>query len=421
MEKDRFKSLLPTLFEELTDTLQQKIHPRALAFPDVPGKIGVAIGMRRVGKTFFLYHQIKKLLERKIPRRRILYVNFEDDRLLPMDQKGLSDLIASFYSLYPENHDHLCYLFLDEIQNVTGWPLVIRRFLDTKKLKIFLSGSSAKLLSKDIASALRGRSLAIEVWPYSFEEYLQTQDINLSPPLTGQKARDKWIQALNYYLQKGGFPEVQRANPEDRIRILQDYVNLVVLRDIVERYEITNISLIRYLIKTLMNAAGKFFSVNKTFRDLKSQGFRASKNTLYEYLGHIEDAYLAFTVPLFSSSIRKQQSNPRKVYLIDPGLLQAERLIATDNWGILFENLVYLDLRRRNYKVFHYLTQQRYEVDFVAQDIQGRSCLYQVSWEVKDEAVFEREQRALKIAEKELGIRSELVTPENYFEFLENL
>lgn len=421
MQRDRFRGLLPTLFEELEDTLQQNIYPRTLAFPDVPKKIGVAIGMRRAGKTFFLYQQIKELLEKKVPRQRILYVNFEDDRLLPMDQKGLAALIDSFYSLYPENHDQLCTLFLDEIQNVSGWPAVIRRLFDTKKLKIFLSGSSAKLLSKDIASALRGRSLAIEVWPYSFEEHLQVQNSNEFSLPMGQKAKDKWAQALNHYLQIGGFPEVQRANLEDRIRILQDYVNLVVLRDIVERYEITNISLIRYLIKTLVGAVGKFFSVNKTFHDLKSQGFRVSKNTLYEYLGHIEDAYLAFTVPLFSSSIRKQQTNPRKVYLIDPGLLQAERLIAADNWGILFENLVYLDLRRRNYKVFHYLTQQRYEVDFVAQDLQGQKRLYQVSWEIKDEAVFEREQRALKIAEKELGIRSELITPENYFEFLRNL
>lgn len=421
MEKEIIKDLLPTLLEELKETLEKYFHVRELSFPDVPRKISVAVGMRRTGKTFFLYQQIRQLLVSKIPWQRILYINFEDDRLLPMDQQGLASLIDSFYTLYPENHDQLLYLFLDEIQNVKDWPLVVRRFFDTKKIKIFLSGSSAKLLSKEIASALRGRSLATEIWPYSFSEFLQFREKALPTPPFGKKVRDQLAKELSTYLQHGGFPEVQTMDTENRIRILQDYVNLVVLRDIVERYEISNISLIRSLLKALIGSVGKPFSVNKVFNDLKSQGYPVSKNTLYDYLGYIEDAYLAFTVPLFSPSFRKQQVNPKKVYLIDPGLLCASRLIAKEDWGILFENLIYLDLRRKHYRVFYYLTKERYEVDFVAQDNRGQSRLIQVSWSMENLATREREQRALWAAEKELGLRSQLVTVDNYFEFSRTL
>lgn len=421
MQRERFEALLPTLLEELRDSLQKKIYPRDVVVPDTPNKILVAMGMRRVGKTFFLYQQIQKLLAEKIPYERILYINFEDDRLLPMDQKGFAGLIESFYTRYPENHDHLCYFFFDEIQNVEGWSTVIRRFFDTKKIRIFLSGSSAKLLSKDIASALRGRSLAIEMWPYSFREYLRAHAIDWPPYPAGKKVKDQTRKSFNDYLHIGGFPEIQTLDAENRIRILQDYVNLVVLRDIVERYDLTNIALIRSLIKTLVGTVGHLFSVNKTFNDLKSLGLRVSKNTLYDYLAHIEDAYLFFPVPLFSPSIRKQQTNPRKIYGVDPGLVQAERLVAHENWGMVFENLVYLDVRRKGYKIFYYLTKERYEVDFVIQDLQGKIRLFQVSWQTTDKKTLEREQRALEVAERELGVRGELVTPDNYLKFLKEL
>lgn len=417
MNRDNKITILPTLLEELKATLGQRVVGRVLSFPDIKNKAMVAVGMRRVGKTFFLYQQIQKLLEQKVPWERILYINFEDDRLLPVSQKEMARLLESFYTLHPENHDRLCYLFLDEVQNVEGWAAVVRRFLDTKKVKIFLSGSSAKLLSKEIASVLRGRSLAVEIWPYDFTEYLRAHSLDFPAQPMGKRIQDRMLMELGRYLKIGGFPEVQTLDAEVRTRILQDYVNLVVLRDITERYEITNITLIRYLIKTLAGAAGNLFSVNKTFNELKGQGFKVSKNTLYEYLSYVEDAYLAFAVPLFSHSIRKQQANLRKIYLIDPGLLQAERLVRKDDWGILFENLVYLDLRRKNHKVFYYLTKERYEIDFVTQDPGGKVHLFQVAWSVEDEETLKREERALRAAEEELGVRGELITAGSYFDF----
>ena len=152
--------------------------PREITLPSIPNKINVIIGMRRTGKTYFLLQEIKIFEIKRLSQ--VLYLNFEDDRLLPLTAPKLGELIDAFYSLHPENHDKTCYFILDEIQNVPQWEITIRHFLDTKKVNIKLTGSSAKLLSKEIATSLRGRSIATEMWPFSFKEYLIAQKIE--PP-----------------------------------------------------------------------------------------------------------------------------------------------------------------------------------------------------------------------------------------------
>lgn len=411
--------LLTELLEEFRDKIGNIDGgvPRAIHLPMVPNKIKTLIGMRRTGKTYFLYQTIKALLAKKIPVERILFLNFEDDRLFPADQAKLRELIEAFYTLYPENHHDTCYFFLDEIQNVEQWPQVVRRFFDTKQAEIFLTGSSAKLLSKEIATSLRGRSISTECWPYSFQEYLTANEINFSEkkPL-GKISRDKFSKHLLNYLEVGGFPEIVNLDITDRIRVLQDYVNVVIFKDIIERYKITNIFLVKYIIKTLIKSAGGTFSTNKFFNDIKSQGFGVSKMTVYDYISYIEDAYLAFTIPLYSPSFRKTQTNPRKIYIVDTGLINAYNAQQSNNIGRLFENLIYLDLRRKGWEVYYYLTQNRYEIDFLAKSIDGKFHLYQVVWDVHDSETLERETRALKEAEKELGIKGQLITPEIYIE-----
>jgi predicted AAA+ superfamily ATPase len=412
-------NLLKILLAEQRETFERvsKGFKRDIQFPKVPNKIKVAIGMRRVGKTFFLYQEIKRLIEdEKIPWERFLNLNFEDDRLLPCSQEKLRDLLESFYKLYPENHNHTCYLFLDEIQLVEDWSLVIRRFFDSKKVQIYLSGSSAKLLSKEIATELRGRSLSIEIWPYSFDEYLLATNMTFKSDLLGQQNRDILHQSLRYYLYHGGFPEII-AMPENESRqVLQDYVELVIMRDIIERYNIKNIALIKYMIKTLLKNASCSFSVNKLYNDIKSQGMSGARSVLYDYLGYLEDAYLIFSIPLFSESLRQEQSNPRKIYAIDPGLVKAYTFSLNDNFGHLFENLIFLDLKRTNHKIYYYLTKEKYEIDFFVEAPDGSRKIYQVAWDMSDPKTNEREQRALDAAKKELKVDGELITPDNYIE-----
>jgi hypothetical protein len=411
------KELVGLLQEEFYEQRLPALVTRDARVPQVEKKIIAVVGMRRAGKTYFLYQQIAELLKAGEPRDSILFLSFEDDRLIPVDRAKLAGLIEALYALHPENHHRRVHLFLDEIQNVEGWPPVLRRFLDTRDIRIFVSGSSAKLLSREIATALRGRSLPCEISPFSFKERLRFLGAEVPAPgaSLGPAARDRLLQHLRTHLHDGGFPETLPQQPVDRLQTLRDYVDVVILRDIIERHGITNVALVRYLIRTLLSIAGGRFTVNKCFNDLKSQGFRVAKNTLHEYLEYIEDAFLAFLVPLAARSVRRKQVNPRKVYAVDPGLVQAFTL-RTENYGPLFENLVFNDLRRRGCDVAYHLTSEGNEVDFVAQYPDGRTRLYQVCFDPSDEATRRREERALEEAKKELGVDGSLVTPESYYQ-----
>lgn len=408
------------LFQELREEFIQEMSifnngiPREAKFSAIPNKIKVAIGMRRSGKTYFLLQQINALQKNGVPLSQIFFMSFEDDRLLPMSQESLRNFINEFYTLYPENHGKLCYFFLDEIQNVEDWPTLVRRIFDSKLAELYLTGSSAKLLSKEIATSLRGRSVATEIWPFSFDEYLLANKVEPAGKIVGKAVRDRLMQHLIEYLMHGGFPEAIHLELPDRNGLLQDYVNVVIFRDIIERYGITNITLIKYMIKTMLKNVGTNFAVNKFYNGLKSQGFSVSKTTIYDYLNYIEDAYLAFTVPLYSESIRKVHSNPRKIYAIDTGLINAYTLSLSKNYGHLFENLFYLDLRRKGHEIYYYLTNERYEIDFMTKDKSGNLHLYQVAWDSSNPETMERETRALRIAEKELGIKGEIITPAIY-------
>lgn len=407
--------LLQTLHEEFKlklDTFSGGTA-RELHFPKIPNKIFVAIGVRRSGKTYLLFQLIQDLLK-EVPLSRILYLNFEDERLFPMEAKTLGALIDDFYSLYPENHQEECYLFLDEIQNVEEWPRVVRRIFDSKKVKIYLSGSSSKLLSKEIATSLRGRSIPLEVSPFNFKEVLNAKKIDLPKRPYGKITQDRLNEQLKIYLETGGFPEAISLDAPQRILLLQDYVSVVILKDVIERHDISNTAVIRYMVKTLIKNVGSRFSVNKFYNELKSQGFSVGKDTIYDYLDYLNDVYLIFPVALYAESIKKVQTNPKKIYAIDSGMVRAYMLGRTQNCGHYFENLIYLDLRRRGDQIFYYLTKRRKEIDFLTLDLSECWHLYQVCWNSQDADTMKRETSALAEAEEELGIQGTLITPQYY-------
>lgn len=389
---------------------------RDIQFPDAPSKIKVAIGMRRAGKTYFLYQQILKMIEEGVDKTRILYINFEDDRLLPLNQQKLAKLVDSFYSLYPENHEKKCYLFLDEIQSVDGWPLVVRRLHDSKNVEIFLTGSSAKLLSKEIATNLRGRSVAIEIWPYSFSEFIRAKNSVIDRNLYDMKTKDKLTQLFHHYLSEGGFPEVISFQADIRQKTLQEYIDIVIYRDILERHNIKNPTLIKYMISSMIHNVGKPFSINKFYNDVRSRGYKIGKDIIYEYADHIEDAYLAFSISLYDRSIRKIQANPKKLYAIDPGMVRALIMDYETDLGRLFENIIFLELKRLGCSVSYYFTSERYEIDFLIQTPQGYKKFFQVAWNIEDEKTLQREQRALQAGMNELKIDGEIITLDSYLQ-----
>jgi hypothetical protein len=410
--------------ESMVQTLQEEFHtflaateqstPRTYAFPQAENLIKVAVGMRRSGKTYFLFQTIRKLLAEGMPLERILYLNFEDDRILPMGHKEMGRLIDSWYTLYPDHHGEECHLFFDEVQNVEGWPLVLRRILDTKKSNLYVTGSSAKLLSKEIATSLRGRSLAIEIFPYAYREHLTTHGREPPSKPFGQKSLDYHRSYLLEYFRLGGFPGVQSLSKNERLEALQGYVETVIFRDIVERHNITNIVLMKYFISSLLKNVASPFSINKFYNDSKSQGHKVGKDTLYAYLDYLEDAFLIFTVPIFTESIRHRHTAPKKIYAVDNGLLLANTFNLSDNLGKLLENQVYLDLRRQGKTIFYYHTADGYEIDFITRDAKGAYEMIQVVWDMSDPETLRREERALRQAESELGFPGRILDYKEY-------
>ena len=410
------RELLATLLDESFYEIEQARQgvPRHFRFPQSDQMIKVAIGMRRSGKTYTLYQKINQLLDQGIKKEQILFVDFEDDRLLPMTVKEMGQLLDEFYSIYPENHHKKCYFFLDEVQNIEDWHQVVRRYFKSKDVELTITGSSAKLLSKEINTSLRGRSLSVEIMPYSFSEFRLAHNLPLLRPPFGRQAYDIANKQMIDFFQKGGFPAVQHMEVHDWRNTLQSYVDTVILKDIIERHNVSNIEILRYLTKTLLINAAAPFSVNKFYNDIKSQGFKVSRETIYSYIDYIEDAFLIYKVPIYSESIRAQHTIPNKIYVIDNGLINAFSLKIKDLYHKFLENQVYLDLRRQGKDIFYYNTKDGYEIDFVTVDKKGERELIQVTWDMSDPKTFEREQRALLQGEQELGIKGRIITSRDY-------
>jgi uncharacterized protein len=408
--------LVRTLLEEQRLRWARRLVRRDLRFSGVDGKIDVAIGMRRSGKTCALVQAMQDLMAAGMQADRIFYVSMDDDRLGPLDAAAAAELLDGFYQVLPENHERRCHLLLDEVHVIEGWSRLVRRLHDTKDAKLWLTGSSAKLLSQEIATELRGRSLATTVWPYSFREWLRARGQEPERPLLGRPSRDRLSRQLEEYLSTGGFPEIVELDTPQRIGILQNYVDVVVFRDVVERHQISNLPAARYLTRLLLRNIARPFSVHKAFSDLRSQGRRISKDTLYQYQSYFEDAFLCFSMGRFGASSRKSEVLPRKVFAVDPGLAAAFFPAGTMDIGRRFENLIYLDLRRQGAEVGYYLTKAGQEVDFVATWPDGRGEVLQVCWDLADASTRAREEAALAAAEQELGWPGVLLTPDSYLE-----
>ena len=353
--------------------------------------------MRRAGKTTLL-HQIRKNRHDQGIRRELLpYVNLEDEQLAGLKADSLHLLVDEYYRLYPQyRHQETVTLCLDAIQTVPGWERFVRRLLDEEKMEILVTGSSAALLSREIATALRGRAWEVALYPFSFEEALRHQGI--TPPnkaaLLGSAERSTLEKAFLDYLKLGGFPEAQGQDVVSRQRLLANYVDVVILRDVIERHGVTNVTGLRWMVRHLLGNAASLFSVEKFYAALRSQGIGISKDTIHQLLAHLEDAFLVRTVSIEADSERKRMVNPRKAYPIDSGLIGVFDLSGRKNLGHALETAVLIELERRGYAVTYLRTRQGREVDFLARAV-GEELLIQVSVDVSDPETREREVRAL--------------------------
>ncbi len=383
----------------ITDFIEKKLSviARDYTIPIHTNKIISLVGVRRSGKTYILYETIQKLRSEVDPRN-IIYINFEDDRLYGITLRNLGSLIDAYFELFPQKRDEKIYLFLDEIQEVPNWEKFVRRVYDTLDTHIFVTGSSSKLLSKEIASSLRGRSITYEVFPLSFKEYLRFRDIDIN--LHSSKSLSYIQNSFESYLTQGGFPEIALEEDADiKKRILSDYVDLIVYRDLIERYNIKNLSLIKFLIKYLFSNPATLLSFNKLYNELKSQGYRLGKDTLYEYFSYLSDAYTVFATPIFKSSVKEEAKNPKKIYIVDNGFNYIFNASFSNDYSKLYENLVFLHLRRRFRDIYYFKAKQ--EIDFFVPE---EKLLINVSYAIDDHTTLKRKINALLEGMKYFGI-----------------
>ncbi len=387
-------------------TLRHTIK-RDIEIPTFSEKIITLIGVRRCGKTSILYKMIEELRAR-VDAKNIVYVNFEDDRLMGTTVGDLDDVIEGYFELYPEKRDEKIYLFVDEVQNIPRWEVFIRRIYDTLNVQIVITGSSSKLLSSEIATSLRGRTLTYEIFPFSFKEYLRFKNITVN--LDSSKSLSFIKHHFEEYLLCGGFPETIGHDGPMQKRILSDYVNLIVYKDLIERYGITNTALLKHLIKYAFVNMATSVSITKLFNDFKSNGFKLGKETLFDYFGYLEEAYAIFSVPIFRSSVREEQRNPKKIYAIDNGLRAVYDASFSPDYSKLYENLVFLALRSKTNEVYY--IKERQEIDFYC-IINGEKQLINVSVDISNPSTFEREINSLAEGMEFIGVhKGILITKE---------
>lgn len=387
--------------------------PRRLKMKVVQGKAAVCIGVRRGGKSTCLFQVIKQLLDDGVSRENILYLNFFDDRLHYLQEKGLGAITEAYYSIYPEKKNaETVYCFFDEIQAIDGWEPFVDRVMRTEKCVVYITGSSARLLSREIATQMRGRALSWELFPFSFREFLDYKKIDAAGHLS-TKLRLFVQKAFDEYWETGGFPEVAGLDRYLRIKIHQEYFQAILFRDLVDRHDISHPKAVKDLAHRLVDNIASLYSVNSLTGYLKSLGHNAPKSAVSDYLEWFEDAYFLFTVRIFDASLARSRTNPKKCYCIDHALVTSIASGILMNAGHLLENLVFTALRRVTPSIYYYKTRSGLEVDFIAQ-LQNRSpMLVQACESMADPQTMKREISALSEAMVEQDLKSGTIVTRN--------
>jgi predicted AAA+ superfamily ATPase len=395
MDKQILKQILRDNQQEV---VRYKVEPRELIIDDFP--CCVLVGVRRSGKSYMLYQQIQQLLINGKQWDEILYLNFEDERLENFTAEDFNRLLECHQEMYGKRP----MLFLDEIQNIDGWEKFARRMADAK-YTIYITGSNAKMLSKEINSALGGRFLTYEVYPYSFREYVNVHRVSVLPnDIISTEGRSDVVRLFNEYLHNGGLP-ASALLPAKR-NYLSSVFQKIYLGDIIARNSITNVAGIRLMIRKIAESVCRPISFNRINNLLSSVGGKLSLATTIKYVEYCEDAWLLMKLKNYTACLADKESNS-KYYFIDNGILN---LFLIDKDSMLLENLVAMQLFRKyghdmsNERVFFY--NDNFEVDFY---IPEDTLAIQVCYSLSDEETLQREVNALKKLPKRLDCNRRLI------------
>ena len=401
MERTISSDLLRAKLAEAMTAPPPDLTRRDVRLPGIAGKPLAVIGVRRGGKTSFLHQRRADHIAGGRPRESQLMLGLEDERLIGLTALDLGWVIEEHARQFPTiRAEGLLSLYLDEIQIVDGWESLVHRLVEAKNVEVIVSGSSAKLLSQEVATAVRGRLLEVLVHPFSFREVLRHANAEPVEPWHGLSPAERadLDARLRDYLKTGGFPEAQGTELRDRARLLTGYVDTMVLRDVIERHKVSNPTALRALQRHLLSTPGGSFTVHKFYNFLRSQGVPIGKDTLYAYLDHLQDAFLVRVLDMHSASEKQRLVNPRKVYPVDAGLIPLYEQPGREHRGRALETAVLLELERREYSVAWLRVGDDRVVDFFAIRPGEPPLLVQVCLDTSDDATWEREVRALEAA-----------------------
>lgn len=379
--KSTFQSIIALHQEEFPFDLCE----RKTKLPVKSERIVTVTGIRRCGKSSLLGLAVNELLQAGVSREKILFVGFDDERLMELRTDNLDELLMAYREMYPTQSLKDVYMFFDEIQLVEGWELFVLRVYKSYCKNIFITGSTAKMLSGEMVSALRGWPDEYREYTLSFQEYLDFKSVRAN------KYTESGVALLanefRSYCREGGFPQVVlTVGRSEKVKVLQSYFNTMLFRDMIEHYRITSSSeVVRYFLKRVMNNLTKPTSINNIYNELKSLGLKLSKDSLYLWLDYACNIFLFHKVPKYTRSLVKERSMPAKYYVADVGLYNAVLLSQSEDEGKALENIVCLMIERtlgEDGRVFYF--SENNECDFVIQRGDGVSELVQVCWELND-------------------------------------
>lgn len=376
-----FQSIIALHQEEIPLSL----HERSLQLPLNKQRIVTVTGVRRCGKSSLLHLTINRLLASGVDKEQILYIGFDDERLANMDVSDFDEILQAYRLMYPDRPLSSVYMFFDEIQIVKGWELFVLRVYKSYCKNVYVTGSTAQMLSGEMSSALRGWPDEYTEYPLSFKEFIAFKGVKANRYT--EEGAALMANMFKSYLLTGGFPQAVLANLEtERVKLLQAYFNTMLFRDMIEHYNISaSPSVVRYFLKRVFNNITKPSSVNNIYNDLKSQGLKLSKDSLYQWLDYACNIFLLHKVPKYSKSIIKQSTSLSKYYVVDFALAKSVLLPQSEEKGKALENAVYMHLARHlneNEQIYYF--NEGAECDFVIANDEGVKELIQVCWELDE-------------------------------------
>jgi len=386
--KDQIKQLLSDFYKNELP----KIINRDLEVDLESGQIVSILGSRRSGKTYFLYQIIQEILHKGVLKEQIVFINFEDERLVDIDVKNLDEILQGYLELYPNQDLSEVYFFFDEIQNVDKWEMFVRRIHETISKNVYVTGSNSRFLTTEIATNLRGRTLSYEIFPLSFSEFLKFKGFSFDHSTKSNALVNNY---LSEYFEFGGFPDVvKNQNQSTKIQILQSYFDSMIFNDLVQRYDIKNVKALQFFIKQLIASHTKEFSVNKIYNTLKSMGLGISKDLTYDYLEYCQNIYLGSVLFKYDLSQKAREINDKKFYTIDNGLYNS-LIFKTDlDLGKQLEHLVFSHFFKKTKEIFFYKDSTS-ECDFLIFNRGNLSEIIQVCTNLNDLDTRNREINGL--------------------------